>query len=485
MKDLADPAVGNRHDAPLWRAMAHAGQGHWAQASDGFQDVARATVDFPVELQCLALKEAVRSAIEIKDFSSAARRLGEFETVGTSDELKPALSVLSGRLAEGLGRIGDALAAYHSAAESKDGPEAAQGRLRSIALRYSLKEVTRDDAIAELESLTATWRGDQTEIEALQMLAQFYSKEQRYRDAFQVMRIAIAAHPSSDITRHIQDDAAATFESLFLGEKGDGLAPIEALGLFYDFRALTPVGRKGDEMIRRLAERLVTVDLLTPAAELLQHQVDHRLQGVARAPVATRLAMIYLMNRKPDRALQALRTTRMTELSADLRSQRLMLERRALSDTGRHDLAYEIVANFGGREADRLRADIQWAAKRWREAAEIIERTYGERWKDFAPLDEGERADVLRAAIGYALADDRLGTDRFRQKYAPKMLETSDGRMFDVVTAPLNARTGEFTEIAKTASTMDTLGTFVKDLRTRYPDAGGATSAAPQTTPRG
>ena len=120
------------------------------------------------------------------------------------------------------------------------------------------------------------------------------------------MRTAMMAHPNSDLTRRIQDEAAVTFDSLFLGGKGDALPPIEALSLFYDFRELTPIGRRGDEMIRRLADRLVSVDLLDQAAELLQHQVDHRLQGAARAQVATRLAVIYLMNRKPDRALAVL-----------------------------------------------------------------------------------------------------------------------------------------------------------------------------------
>ena len=66
---------------------------------------------------------------------------------------------------------------------------------------------------------------------------------------------------------------------------------IDALSLFYDFRDLTPVGRRGDEMIRKLADRLVSVDLLDQAAELLQHQVDNRLQGAARAQVAVRLAV--------------------------------------------------------------------------------------------------------------------------------------------------------------------------------------------------
>ena len=158
-----------------------------------------------------------------------------------------------------------------------------------------------------------------------------------------------------------QDAAAALFTQLFLGAKGDDIPPVDALGMFYEYRELTPIGRRGDEMIRRLAERLVGVDLLDQAAELLQYQVDKRLEGAARAQVAARLAMVYLTNRKPDRAIAALRSTRIADLSGELRQQRLLLESRAQSDVGRHDLALDIVSNIAGREAIRLRSDIYWA----------------------------------------------------------------------------------------------------------------------------
>src|SRR4029077_2553550 len=177
-----------------------------------------------------------------------------------------------------------------------------------------------------------------------------YTEESRFRDMFHTMRVSLTVFPAQASTRNIHDDAAKTFDSLYLAGKADTLPAIDALTLFYDFRELTPIGRRGDEMIRRLADRLVSVDLLAQAAELLQHQVDHRLEGAARAQVATRLAAIYLMNRKPDRALAALRMTRMANLPNDLRNQRLLLEARALSDLGRHDLALEVVADITGRE---------------------------------------------------------------------------------------------------------------------------------------
>jgi hypothetical protein len=288
------------------------------------------------------------------------------------------------------------------------------------------------------------------------------------------MRTAMMAHPNSDLTRQIQDEAAVTFESLFLGSKGDALPPIEALSLFYDYRELTPIGRAGDEMIRKLADRLVAVDLLEQAAELLQHQVDHRLQGAARAQVATRLAVIYLMDRKPDRALATLQSSRSGELSNEVHDQRLLLQARALSDIGRHDVALEVIANMQSREATRLRADIFWAAKRWRQAAEQIELFYGDRWKQFTPLTDTERADILRAAIGYSLADESMGLARFREKYLAKMADSPDRHAFDVVSAPIGNTGAEFQDIAKTVAGGDTLDGFLRDMRARYPDLSTA-----------
>jgi Tfp pilus assembly protein PilF/predicted negative regulator of RcsB-dependent stress response len=485
LKDLSDPAVGDQHDAPLWRALAYAHQGKWGQARDGFRSAGSSVATLPIELQRVALKEEMRSAIEVGDYGSASSQLNDFQTIGVPHDLQPAMSVLIGRLAEGLGHSEDALAAYQTAADSWDRRAAAQGELRETLLRYSLGDLKREDVISRLETLTTIWRGDDTEVEALQMLARLYTEEGRYRDSFYVMRSALAAHPNSDMTRRIQQEAAKTFDALFLAGKGDSLSAIDALALFYDFRELTPIGRRGDEMIRRLADRLVAVDLLDQASDLLQYQVDYRLQGAAKAQVATRLAVVYLMNHKADRALAALRTTRSADLAEDLRNQRLLLEARAISDMARYDLALEVIGNVDGREAIRLRSDIYWAAKRWREAAEQIELLYGERWKDWRPLNEVERADILRAEVGYALAEDNLGLGRFGEKYAAKMASTPDAHAFQIASAPLGTSGAEFAAVAHAAAAVDTLDGFLRDMQARYPDTNEApvSAAAPNSMP--
>ncbi|MCK9918927.1 hypothetical protein MXD81_58365 [Microbacteriaceae bacterium K1510] len=470
LKALSAPPVANQQDAPIWRAVAFAREGKWPEAREAFKGSEAALGTLPLELQRIAMLEALRSAIEVRDFTAASRLLNDFETAGIPADIEPTVKVLAGRLNEGLGRKDDAIASYRAAADASDRRAASQARLREIALLQASGGMPRKDAIVALETLTAVWRGDETEAEGLKLLAQLYTEENRYRDAFHVMRTALRSNPNSDMTRKIQDEAAATFDSLFLEGKGDTLPPVEALGLFYDYRELTPIGRRGDEMIRRLADRLVSVDLLDQAAELLQHQVDHRLQGAARAQVATRLALIYLMNRRPERALATLQSTRMGDLSNEIRDQRLLLESRAMSDIGRHELALELIANVKGPEATRLRSDTLWAAQRWREAAEQIELLLGDRWRDFAPLSDDERSDVLRAAVGYTMSDETIGIGRLREKFAAKMAESPDARAFEVASAPIGADRPEFLAVAKRLAAVDTLQAFLRDMRKRYPE---------------
>ncbi len=480
LKDLANPAIGTNYDSELWKALAYARQGKWTEAREKFKNVEFAVTSLPIDLQRIVIAEAMRAALEVKDYSGAAKRGSDLEVVGVSSEMTPAISVLRGRLAEALGHDKDALDQYKIAVESPDRAAAAEAKLLEIVLRQKRDEISQADALRELETLSVMWRGDGIEVRALQMMSRIYADTGRYGESLAAARAATRLQPNAEASRQAQDAAAALFAQLFLSPKGDDLPPVDALGLFYEYRELTPIGRRGDEMIRRLADRLVAVDLLDQASELLQYQVDHRLEGAARAQVAARLAMVYLTNRKPDRAIGALRTTRIADLSGELRQQRLLLEARAQSDIGRHDLALDIIANITGREAVRLRSDIYWASRRWRESSEQIELYYADRWRDFKPLNPVEKGDVIRAVVGYALAEDAIGLARFREKYAPLMSGEADRAAFETASRPTVSNSAEFAEIAKMAASVDTLDGFLREMKTRFPDATAKATLPPE-----
>ena len=471
LKDLANPIIGNGYDSQLWKALALARESKWTDAREKFKNAEFAVATLPADLQRIVTMDAMKASLEVKDYSGAARRKSDLDVIGVPAEFQPAVAVLKGRLAEALGQEKDALDLYRFAVNSPDRQAAAEAKLLETLLRQKRGEINQDEVTKELELLSMMWRGDAIELKTLYVLSKIYAETGRYAEAFAVTRTATRMQPNSPESRQAQDAASALFSQLFLGPKGDEMPPIDALGTFYEYRELTPIGRRGDEMIRRLADRLVGVDLLDQAADLLQYQVDKRLDGAARAQVAARLAMVYLTNRKPDRAIAALRSTRIADLSGELRQQRLLLEARAQSDVGRHDLALDIISNITGREAIRLRSDIYWASRRWREASEQIELYYGDRWRDFTPLNPGEKADVIRAVVGYALAEDAIGLSRFREKYAPLMSGEADKAAFDAASKPVATSSAEFADIARMAAGVDTLDGFIREMKARFPDA--------------
>jgi tetratricopeptide (TPR) repeat protein len=484
-KELANPAIGNNYDSQLWKALALARQGKWADAREKFKNVEFAIASLPFDLQRIVTADAMRASLEVRDYAGAAKRSSELDVVGVPADMKPEVAVLRGRLAEALGQDKDALDDYRFAVASPDRQAAAGGKQLEIGLKQRRGEISQADALRDLETLSAIWRGDAIEVKTLQMLSHIYSDTGHFRESLAAARTATRLEPNSEISRQVQDEASALFSQIYLSPRGDDLPPVDALGMFYEFRELTPIGRRGDEMIRRLADRLVAVDLLDQAAELLQYQVDHRLEGAARAQVAAKLAMVYLTNRKPDRAISALNSTRIADLSGELRQQRLMLEGRAQSDIGRHDLALDIISNISGREAIRLRSDIYWAARRWREASEQIELYYGDRWRDFKPLNPVEKGDVVRAVVGYALAEDAIGLARFREKYAALMSGEIDKLAFDIASKPTGGNSADFASIAKLAASVDTLDGFLREMKTRFPDASAWTPPLSQRTDPG
>lgn len=455
----------------LWQGYLDALAGQWAKADGAFRETAGILERYPDDLQILLRSAAAEAAIEAGDWDSASRHITLAGARFPERPLRDRLALLRARIDEVTGRTTVALESYRRLAEAGDGPVAADAALRAAILGHASAKLPLTEAIDRIETLSLTWHGDEIETRAIAALANLYKEAGRWRQAFTAARRADALRGQSPIARTLHDSALALFDELYLGERGANLSGVEALALYFDFKDYAPIGRRGDEIVRRLSDRLVELDLLDSAGDLLQHQVDHRLAGPARAEVAARLATIRLMDEKPLAALQVLDATYLPELPEDLRRARALLRARALSDLSRTDLALETIEGEPGADAARLRADILWTGRRWREAGEAHETLVSEAWRQRAPLDDKERTDVLRAAIAYGLAGETLSLERLRAKFADPMADSIDARTFALLTQPNAVRTAGFREIAQKATSAETLRSFLTEYRKRYPDA--------------
>jgi hypothetical protein len=461
-------------EAVLWRAVLDARERRWPAALAGLRRSAAVLDTYPDELQAPIRLIAVRAALHQRDFGQAEAELNLLATLDAPPPVRDEALLLKARLDEAAGRGDVALDVFRHLAQTAERPVAAEAGLAWV--RQALAQGTMEpaEAMARLETLAVVWRGDEVEIGALGDLARLYAQGARWRDAFTMARRANRMYPDHEITRAMHDETARLFEAVFLTGKGDSLSRVDSLALYFDFKEFTPIGRRGDEIVRRLADRLVELDLLAEAGELLQHQVDRRLQGAAQATVAARLATVRLMDGRPTQALAVIQATRLPELPAAINRARLLLEARALSDLSRTDLALEVLQGEAGADVERLRADILWSGRRWREAGEANEALAGTRWQGAEALTDRERTDVMRAAIAYSLADDAIALGRLRSKFAPKMADSADARTFAFLTRPNIAGTRAFREMARQVTSADTLADFLSEYRKRYPEASAA-----------
>ena len=465
--DVAASALDNDPHAALWRGLIASKLDDQQTARQQLSAAEEVVADYPVDWQSrvrIAEAEASLSVGSLEGADAALERLPH-------DLPKPLLlaaEIERARLYARENRKRDAFALFDAVEHSGDEAEEAQAIYAHVDAGLATGMMNQSQAIEMLEQLRYRWRGDALELKTLRKLGALYFAARRWRDGLDVLRSASQNFPEDELARQAQDDMRGAFVQLFLKGGADKMSPVQALALFYDYIDLTPIGADGDEMIRRMADRLMAVDLLGPAATLLNYQVTKRLQGVAQSQVAAKLAMIQLLDHKPKDALESLRTTRMAGLPDDVNHQRMILEARALAALKQWDLALDTIAVDEAPDSQRLRADIYWESGNWAVAGQKAEELLASAWDGPKPLADSDRQEVMRAAIAYSLAGDQTSLDRLHDHFGPKMKSSPDANAFAVVTQDIGAQGAAFRDQAGRIASIDTLTAFMQDFRKRY-----------------
>ena len=472
---LAHASLAMDPAAELWRAMSAVGEERWQDARRRFSTGGSTIYHYPPVWQARFHAAHARAALELGDFAAAQDHLYLLEGGEPDLQTRMEADYIQARLAEAEGDSEAAIAGLQALAEAGDGLMEAQSLFDLYRLQLAIGQISREEAIENLENLRFRWRGDTIELETVRMLGELYVTSGQYARGLETMDTAQARFPNTEAGRRIGEDMTTIFRRLFLEGEADRMDPVEAVAIFYQYQHLAPIGADGDRMIRRLADRLIAFDLLDPAAELLQHQVDSRLrEPLARARVATDLAIVYLMDRRYEDALNAIRSSRVAGLPEAVVDERYLLEARALSELGRHDQALELISTDQSEAANRLRADVAWTRRDWATAGRRLEGILGNRYAEEERLDLSEQADVMRAAISYSLARDTAGSRRLGQRYGPAMDRTDQAAAFALLTDD-EARAGNvrFSDLATRIASIDTLEAFIEPFRDRFNNGGG------------
>jgi len=477
--DLARGVLRGDPSAALWRAMIAAERGEWERALEFFRASDKQIYAYPSARAAVFAAAWADAALRTNDYDTARRQANAAVANGDRETKERGQLVLA-TLRSVIDGPGAAYDEFSRLSKNALEPIAVRAELKRLDLGVAAGKMSANEAATELEALRYRWRGDEVEMSTVGILADQYMRVGRFRDALLLAQSTALRDANAPGARELRIKLSDYFRRLFLNGEADRLDPIQAVALFYEFDDnLMPIGPDGDQMVRKLAQRLVAFDLLEPASVLLQYQVDNRIRGIGKSAVAVDLATIYLWDKRPDKALSAINTTRQPQLPKELALERRLLEAAAYRDLGRYDHVIELVEPLDGVEAKSLLADAYWRDRKWPEAARAM-------ISMLPPAGQAQKKDgdtIFKTAIAARMAKD-AGLIAQLRSYAGVMDGNPNKASFDLITSQADVSGAALSEAVRRLADAPKVDAFAAAMKQRFEApkvAAPASAPAPAT----
>ncbi|MCZ6862862.1 MAG: tetratricopeptide repeat protein [Alphaproteobacteria bacterium] len=470
--DIFDRSLDAYPEIALWRGAVAARSRDWRAANRSFIRAEGLLRFYPKHLKIQLGILAAEAAIETGEIDRARQTLAMVGSAKPSHRDRQLIRYLRGRTLAAGGKQEQALELWKILAIDGEG----QARVRAAISRYEALfakgKLDTDKAIDDLDRLRFVWRGGVAEFGVNHLLGRIYLKAGKIGLALKTLARARKLNPDLARTRKVRALMQSAYIDFFVKGKGPKLPPIRALGLFHEYSSLIPSGPLGDTVITKLADRLVAVDLLEQAAQLLSQQVDRRLNGVNRARVGARLALLRLLDRNPKAALAALDVSAAKDMPDDLAKQRLRLRARSFGSLGQTNNAISILEADTSREADLLRADLYWRAKRWKEAAVVYTRIAVAIPKRKMKITDNQSRILIAWSVTLLLSGDTEGLKTLRFEYGKAMEKSAYRDAYRTISTEISEILPEYGQIVAKVAEVDQFQAFMADYRRRIAQGG-------------
>ncbi len=435
-KDLYNEVLNGNDEGEFWRAIVQAARGDLNGASIELRRSGSLARPYPRPLRFKLSTIVAEAVVEIGDVRTAETILTALAADTPSPTQEARVQYVQGRLAELEGDFDGAVTVWEHVMDGPDRLARFRAARSRVELLLRLDRITKAEATEELEKQRFAWRGDDREFDLLRRLGALYLEQDKYREALQTLRQAATYFRDHPDAKVVTKEMSDTFNALYLEDKADALPPVMAIAIYEEFKELTPAGSRGDTMIQKLADRLVGVDLLDQAAALLEGQIKFRLEGVDRARVGARLALIHLMAREPQEAERVIRASEATGLAPELAQQRTHLLAQALSAQKRHADALALIEPDQTLDGELLRSEIYWSMGNWNDAAQALQRVVRDSGaRRGVALTRKQARYMLNLATAMTLSGNERGLARIRNNFGPAMDQTEFAKAFDLIAA--------------------------------------------------
>lgn len=480
-QDFASPELEGLPETRMWLALCHEQMANVEKANEtfSFKDNYEPFIRYypPSFIQKIAVVAADKS-VNRKDYDAATAIFTTLQKENIDEPIKKYIDFMRAKILAETGNEDEAAKIWErQTTDIADRLIRARAEFSLVNMYLKEEKIPVEDAAKRLEKLRIVWRGDDLELNVLTLLGNLYVEQKDYARALRAWRDIVVYY--SDIPEAITTarKMEEVFVKLYNKNVADDMSPLSALSLFYEFRDLVPTGNDGDMMIRNLAERLVKIDLLDRASQLLLHQVRNRLQGAERSRVGARLAEIYLMNRQPKQALETLKTTGYGDLTPDIQLARIRLTAQALAQQGQLEKAIDVLSSDTSPDGNLLRLTVYWTNWDWPNVVTMAEEILSNRNDPSAILTLQESEVLLKLATAYVYEHDSGQIQYLRDYFTPLLKGNPNKESFLFITSESGSI--DYTNLSNLDKDINTVKTFIDTSRKSANSKSAATTSTP------
>lgn len=452
----------NNNEATFWRTLASAAKEYKKENNVILLSFISLIKDYPDTLKAKIALVGADTAINAGDDLSAQNFIDVLHSLDSKDPYFLAkVEFLEARRRVLQGYPRNAIKLFKHLAASPSQKYSAFARYEGTILDQKLGSLPLNKALANLEQLRFAWGEPEFKLNLLRTLAELYRRKGDYLNALNKLNQTLPLQDQEGKQRTLSQ-MIGLLEDVFVNNQADNLSPLKSLAIYHDYEWLIPQSKKYNRIIQKLADRLVSVDLLPRAFALLQSQLQHAsLTPEEKSKVGTRLALINLFEGKNLEALQFLDSTESPNISTTLAAQRRIIRAKTLSNIGRDQDAVDLLKDDYSKNALLLKSEIYWNSGKWSEASDTI-RYLIDNPKPGEKLSDEQIGYILDWATALNKAGRKTVLVRLRNKFLPYFKDTKYYSPFSILTGTLERDTIDLKAINQTINDITAFSNFTK-----------------------
>ena len=432
-KDFSHPTLSSSDEADFWRVLSASAENPRAEDNAFLMPHTRLLKDYPAEIRRRIALVGIESALAARDDLSVQSYIDIIRDAPNDINKAAIISYYTAQKLSILGYPLNAIREFRNTAAMPSQQYSALARREIVDLQRSSNTISPEKAIAEYERLRFAWPDKKFRISLLNELTDMYVAQKDYRNALaslQDLRSTVPPEEQEEVTRRM----VSVFEDLYLNNNDDKMPAVKSLALYGDYKWLAPLSKNYNAIVQKLADRLVAVDLLERAYQLLDTQLrSGTLSPLERGTIGTRMALISLFKNQPSVALDILDKTESDDLTPTIIAHRRIIRAKALSAVGRPDEALELLKEDYSPKGIMIKSEIYWDNEQWADAADTIKYLIEKPTPD-TPLSQ----EQLQLVLDWATALKRAGRStvivRLRNTFEPYFKDTAYYSAFNVLT---------------------------------------------------